>query len=64
MAATLRRELKEGGYVGQVTWLDIEMTGTLADLAHSRADLALIALPASRPPPRWRSSAASAAARR
>jgi hypothetical protein len=23
-----------------VTWLDIEMTGTLADLAHSRADLA------------------------
>ena len=46
MAATLRRQLKEGGYVGQTTWLDIEMSGTLADLAHSRADLALIALPA------------------
>ncbi|MBL8333852.1 MAG: GNAT family N-acetyltransferase, partial [Rubrivivax sp.] len=45
MAATLRRALREGGYVGQVTWLDIEMSGTLADLAHSRADLALIALP-------------------
>ncbi|MCA0240392.1 MAG: bifunctional acetate--CoA ligase family protein/GNAT family N-acetyltransferase [Proteobacteria bacterium] len=46
LAATLRRELREGGYAGQVTWLDIEMSGTLADLAHSRADLALIALPA------------------
>ena len=46
MARTLRRELREGGYTGSVTWLDIAMTGTLADLAHSRADLALIALPA------------------
>ncbi|MFT3817772.1 MAG: GNAT family N-acetyltransferase [Rubrivivax sp.] len=45
MAATLRRELRNGGYAGQVTWLDIDMSGTLADLAHSRADLALIALP-------------------
>ena len=45
MAATLRRELQQGGYVGQVVWLDIEMQGTLGDLAHSRADLALIALP-------------------
>jgi hypothetical protein len=25
---------------GELTWLDIEMTGTLADLAHARADLA------------------------
>jgi acetyltransferase len=40
------------------------MTGTLADLAHSRADLALIALPPTRCPPRWRSSAACAAAPR
>jgi acetyltransferase len=32
------------GYGGLVTWLDITMTGTLADLASSRADLALIAL--------------------
>jgi acetyltransferase len=45
MAATLRRELAAPGYVGQLTWLDIGMSGTLADLAHSRADLALIALP-------------------
>jgi acetyltransferase len=28
-----------------VTYLDVGMTGTLADLAHSRADLAVIALP-------------------
>ncbi|MCZ4316111.1 GNAT family N-acetyltransferase [Comamonadaceae bacterium G21597-S1] len=33
------------GYAGVVTWLDIGMTGKLADLADSRADLALIALP-------------------
>jgi acetyltransferase len=46
MAAILRRELRDGGYVGQLTWLDIGMSGTLSDLAHSRADLALIALPA------------------
>jgi acetyltransferase len=46
MARTLRRELLEDGYAGGLTWLDISMTGTLADLAHSRADLALIALPA------------------
>ncbi len=45
LAATLRRELREGGYAGQITWLDIDMSGTLAELAHSRADLALIALP-------------------
>ena len=46
MAATVRRELRESGYAGQLTWLDIEMSGTLADLAQSRADLAVIALPA------------------
>jgi acetyltransferase len=46
MAATLKKELLEGGYAGEVTWLDIGMTGRLSDLAHSRADLALIALPA------------------
>jgi acetyltransferase len=34
-----------GGYAGNVAWLDIGMSGTLADLAHSRADLAIIALP-------------------
>jgi acetyltransferase len=45
-ARALRQALAEGGYAGPVTWLDITMTGTLADLASSRADLALIALPA------------------
>jgi acetyltransferase len=43
-AAALRRHLKESGFTGELTWLDIAMTGTLADLAASRADLALIAL--------------------
>lgn len=46
MARDLRAALASGGYAGTVTWLDIGMTGTLADLAQSRADLALIALPA------------------
>jgi acetyltransferase len=47
-ARALRRTLAApggpGSYGGNVTWLDIGMTGTLADLANSRADLALIAL--------------------
>jgi acetyltransferase len=46
LARTLKRELLGGGYAGELTWLDITMTGKLADLAQSRADLALIALPA------------------
>jgi acetyltransferase len=45
-AKLLRQTLVESGFAGPVVWLDINMTGTLADLAHSRADLALIALPA------------------
>jgi acetyltransferase len=45
LARTLRRALREGRFAGPVTWLDISTSGTLADLAHSRADLALIALP-------------------
>jgi len=44
-AQCLRQALSEGTYKGVVTWLDIGMTGTLAELAQSRADLALIALP-------------------
>ncbi len=44
-AAALRTALAEGGFAGPVTWLDIHTTGTLADLAQSRADLAVIALP-------------------
>ena len=48
LAQTLRAALAESvkqGYAGQITWLDVSMTGTLADLATSRADLALVALP-------------------
>jgi acetyltransferase len=48
LAETLRAALAESvqqGYAGQITWLDGTMTGRLADLASSRADLALIALP-------------------
>ena len=45
LARTLRQALQDGGFAGPVTWLDIGMTGTLAELASSRADLALIALP-------------------
>jgi len=45
MARTLRRALLDGGFTGPVTWLDIGMSGKLADLAQSRADLAVIALP-------------------
>ena len=44
-ARALREVLAADGYAGSVTWLDIGMTGTLGDLAQSRADLALIALP-------------------
>ncbi len=43
-ARTLRQALAASGFAGTVTWLDIAMTGTLSDLASSRADLALIAL--------------------
>lgn len=44
-ARAVLAELKTTGYAGTVTYLDIRMTGTLADLVQSRADLALIALP-------------------
>lgn len=46
LARALLANLRDGGFAGTVTHLDIHMTGTLADLAQSRADLALIALPA------------------
>ena len=45
-ARVLRTAIAEGGFAGPVTWLDIGTTGTLGDLAASRADLAIIALPA------------------
>jgi acetyltransferase len=35
MARTLLAQMKDQGYAGEVTHLDIEMTGTLSDLAHS-----------------------------
>ncbi|HWW71173.1 MAG TPA: CoA-binding protein, partial [Duganella sp.] len=38
-------QLEQGGFTGPVTFLKTGMTGTLADLAQSRADLAVIALP-------------------
>lgn len=42
---SIRAQLEQGGFTGPVSYLDIGMTGTLADLAQSRADLAVIALP-------------------
>ncbi|OYU82575.1 MAG: GNAT family N-acetyltransferase, partial [Burkholderiales bacterium PBB5] len=44
-AKVLIASLKSDGFSGPVTYLDIHMSGTLADLAASRADLAIIALP-------------------
>lgn len=44
-ARALVRELRLHSFEGQLTFMDIEMTGTLVDLAQSRADLAIIALP-------------------
>jgi acetyltransferase len=43
----LREALASGRYAGPVTWLDATMRGTLAELAQSRADLAIVALPAA-----------------
>ena len=45
LAATLLQALQAQGYGGDVTYLDVAMTGTLSDLVQSRADLAVIALP-------------------
>ena len=44
-ARLLRQALATPGYSGQVQWMDTNTSGTLADLAQSRADLAIIALP-------------------
>lgn len=41
----IRAQLAQGGFTGPVTFLQTGMTGTLTDLAQSRADLAVIALP-------------------
>ncbi len=44
-ADALRRNLRDSAFEGPVTFLDTGTSGTLAELAQTRADLALIALP-------------------
>lgn len=44
-AKTLHEALRAQRYTGTLTFLDIHTSGTLADLAQTRADLAIIALP-------------------
>lgn len=44
-ARLIAEQLSDGGFSGPVTFLDIGMRGTLGELAQSRADLAIIALP-------------------
>lgn len=46
-AKLLVQQLKNSGYTGPLIFLDINMRGTLADLAQSRADLAIIVLPSA-----------------
>lgn len=38
-------QLRNGGFSGSVRWLNIGLSGTLADLVQSKSDLAIIALP-------------------
>jgi acetyltransferase len=44
-AKLLVEQLQAAGYAGPVTYLDIATRGSLSDLAQSRSDLAIIALP-------------------
>lgn len=44
-ARTLHAALKEQPCDGTLTFLDVNATGILSDLAHARADLAIIAMP-------------------
>ena len=44
-AKALHASLREQRFTGRLVFLDIHTTGTLADLAQTRADLAIIALP-------------------
>ncbi len=44
-AAALHQALRAQRFSGSITFLDTSTSGTLADLAQSRADLAIIALP-------------------
>ncbi|HJU71621.1 MAG TPA: bifunctional acetate--CoA ligase family protein/GNAT family N-acetyltransferase [Paucimonas sp.] len=41
----IAQQLQGNGFTGPLTFLDIDMRGSLSDLAQSRADLAIIALP-------------------
>lgn len=45
LARTLADQLRGCGYTGELRFVDTRMSGTLADLARSRAELAVIALP-------------------
>jgi acetyltransferase len=45
LATTLHQALRAQRYSGALQFLDIHTSGTLADLAQARADLAIIALP-------------------
>ncbi|MFN3494640.1 MAG: GNAT family N-acetyltransferase, partial [Hydrogenophaga sp.] len=45
-AQALTDALRAQRFAGQLVFLDVHTTGTLADLAQTRADLAIIALPA------------------
>lgn len=44
-ARALHAALKDQPFAGTLTFLDVNATGTLSDLAHARADLAIIAMP-------------------
>jgi acetyltransferase len=44
LARTMLGELQANGFEGKINFLSSEMTGTLSDLASTRADLAIIAL--------------------
>lgn len=46
-AQVLHRVLREQRFTGTLVFLDIQVSGTLADLAHTKADLAIIAVPPS-----------------
>ena len=64
-ARALHDALRAQHFAGTLQFLDVRTSGTLADLAQTRADLGHHRAAARRTwPPRWRSPAASAAARR
>jgi acetyltransferase len=45
LVGTLQEALRAQRFAGTLHFLDIETSGTLGDLAQTRADLAIIALP-------------------